>query len=162
MYQLSKISALIIGLIISLLFIIFGGAIYQLLYLGNPMFTENLFDFRDLLRSKSWTINLSIITVAIPWAMAIIYYYVINSVHFDRWWHWCIVWVIISPVTAIIGYKYLTMSMNSLEPGLAFAYEDLNSILAVWNCLLSGLFFIIASYSCRWWSNNCRHTPIPQ
>ena len=27
---------------------------------------------------------------------------------------------------------------------------------------VAAVTFVIASYSMRWWSSNCRHTPIPQ
>jgi len=28
--------------------------------------------------------------------------------------------------------------------------------------LFAAVLYIIASYSMRWWSSNCRHTPLPQ
>jgi hypothetical protein len=28
--------------------------------------------------------------------------------------------------------------------------------------LFAALLYIVASYSMRWWSSNCRHTPLPQ
>lgn len=150
------------GLIVSLLFLFLSGEIYQSLPLGNPLFTEGLEDFRYTLRVENWGVSLALITVIMPWAFMLLYYYAIDSVSFDRWWCWLITALLCATVTSWIGFRYIAAECDALEPGLATAYHALNSLLSAWTAAISSLLFIVASYSARWWSRNCRHTPIPQ
>ena len=96
------------------------------------------------------------ITIAMSWGMAAIYYYVINSVKFDRWYHW----LAMLGVTAVLTPVVCFIAVSSLLEG--FDYGTSEFIFEIYNVLFTALTFIIASFSMRWWSSNCRHTPIPQ
>lgn len=157
-----KIIICAIGVAISALFILCSGSIYQALYLGNPDFTEGLEYFRTDIRQEGWSVELAAITTFLPWLFAILYYYIINSVRFDRWWNWLTVLVLVIIVTPYASLSLLQYRENLLEPGLADVYSQLNLAMTVWSALLAALMFTLSSYSCRWWSTNCRHTPIPQ
>ena len=41
-------------------------------------------------------------------------------------------------------------------------YSDQLFGFSMTNLLVEVLLFVIASYGMRWWSSNCRHTPIPE
>lgn len=118
--------------------------------------------FREDLRSQGWTLHLSLLVTGVPWVMAALFYYLINSVHFDRWWNWLIVLGISSLLTTWACISLLTSRMEQFQPGLSATYAPLTDALAFWLCLFAAGFFVVASYGMRWWSSNCRHTPIPQ
>ncbi|MFR5271036.1 MAG: hypothetical protein ACLTGI_11485 [Hoylesella buccalis] len=74
---------LLAGAVITLLFIIFATSLFESLFyereFSNEMYSANLYFI------------VAIVTALIAWAFAGIYYYVINSVSFSRWYHWLIV-----------------------------------------------------------------------
>ncbi|MDE6243408.1 MAG: hypothetical protein K2M14_05300 [Muribaculaceae bacterium] len=150
------------AVVISLLFLVLGGQIYPRLYFG-PEDLEGIQDvFREDLRSRGWTLHLSMLIVGLPWVMAGLFYYIINSVHFDRWWNWLIVLGVSTLLTAWCSIKMLSGYMEEFQVGLSDYYRPLTETLAGWVALFSAIIFIVASYGLRWWSSNCRHTPIPQ
>lgn len=147
---------------ISILFIIVGGSIYPNLFLGAAD-AEGVQDmFREDLRSQGWTLHLSMLIVALPWVMAVLFYYIINSVHFDRWWNWLIVAGISTLSCTYAAIRMLESRMDAFQLELSDYYRPMTEALAGWIALFALIFFVIASYGIRWWSSNCRHTPIPQ
>ena len=101
---------------------------------------------------------MAIITAVIAWGGAVIYYYVINSVKFDRWYHWLITLAVVTVIAPVVCYAYndyVFADNNLLYIGESVYFEFVNM-------LFTALLFVIASFSVRWWSSNCRHTPIPQ
>jgi hypothetical protein len=100
--------------------------------------------------------TVAVITIAMAWGMAAIYYYVINSVKFDRWYHWLAMMGVTSVLTPVVCYIVVAHLLEGFDYGTAeFTFQ-------VYNILFTALTFVIASFSMRWWSSNCRHTPIPQ
>lgn len=162
MRQEIKFALLGSALLLTVLFIITGGSIYPTLYLG-PTDAEGMQDlFREDLRSQGWTLRLSLLTAVIPWCMAGLFYYIINSVHFDRWWNWLIVLGISTLLTTWAGLTYLTSRMEAFQIGLSDYYAPMTEAFTGWIALFAFLIFTIASVGMRWWSSNCRHTPFPQ
>lgn len=153
---------LFMGLLLTVAFIFCNGSIYQSVWLGNPMFTPELSDFRYTIRTEGINMIMALFVTCIPWGVMLLYYYGINSVHFDRWWHWSLVLIAVILVVTWLCFRYVATQCDAIIPGLSSEYVTVNCSLAIWNALFSGLFFIIASFSARWWSNNCRHTPFPQ
>ncbi|MGM9804597.1 MAG: hypothetical protein ACI308_10530 [Muribaculaceae bacterium] len=97
----------------------------------------------------------AIITVTVAWVMAIIYYYVINSVKMDRWPHWLIMLilnVVISTALCVIANTRMLMA-NSLSYG----NESLQ--MALIHVALALVMFVVASFAIKGWSSNCRHSP---
>ena len=68
----NKVIFLVIGAIISVLFGFFSGTIYEAIYFAEG-FSDTMFQL-DIYKI------VGIITILVPWAIAAIYYYVINSV----------------------------------------------------------------------------------
>jgi hypothetical protein len=101
---------------------------------------------------------MALITIAITWGAAAIYYYAINSVKFDRWYHWLAVAAIVTLLVPIACYAYNDAVFASA--GLGYIGESI--VFQLQNLLWTPLLFVIASFSMRWWSSNCRHTPFPQ
>jgi hypothetical protein len=94
----------------------------------------------------------------VAWGGAAIYYYAINSVKFDRWYHWLAVLAVVVVLGPVLCYLYNDAVFK--DSGLAYTGEAMR--FEVLTVVFTALFYVIASYSIRWWSSNCRHTPIPQ
>ncbi len=146
----SKFILLISGAVVSLLLLIFSAQVFELLYyereFSNEMFNQGLYTIVALL------------IVATAWVMGGIYYYVVNSVSFSRWYHWLVVLGICAVLVPVVTYVWLDGQFAT--DGLDFASQQLT--FALYAMLVEVVMFIIASFSMRWWSSNCRHTPIPE
>lgn len=155
-----KYILLFAGILITLAYLILGGRIFPALYLGVSDADGTL----DMLREdlKLWTLHLSSLTAVIPWIMAVMFYYIINSVDFDRWWNWFIVLALTALLSAWGSLSMLEYLMEEFEPTLSDYYSMYLPPLAVWSAVFSSVLFVIASFAIRWWSSNCRHTPFPQ
>lgn len=141
---------LALGIAASVLFYVLRVQAYEVIYsvpgFSDQFYNAGLYDIIPL------------ITLAIPWASAGIYYYAINSVRFDRWYHWLLVCGISTLLTIIVGY-WVNASLFS-EMGLSYVTESMAFELA--NLVWAAVMYVVASFAMRWWSSNCRHTPIPQ
>ncbi|MBR3100415.1 MAG: hypothetical protein IKH19_01520 [Muribaculaceae bacterium] len=145
---------LITGIVLTIVFFVLASSsgfnIYERLYYSQG--------FNDALYNHNMYPTMALITIAITWGAAAIYYYVINSVKFDRWYHWLAVAAIVTLLVPIVCYAYndAVFARN----GLGYIAESI--VFQLQNLLWTPLLFIIASFAMRWWSSNCRHTPIPQ
>ena len=141
---------LIAGLVITLLFLILSTPIFENLYyereFSNEMYNQNLY------------LVVAVVTALIAWAAAGIYYYAINSVSFSRWYHWLIVLRVAAVLAPTINYIY----PNSIFSGDGLDFSAQLFSFCVMDFVVEAVLFIIASFSIRWWSSNCRHTPIPE
>lgn len=142
---------LAVGIIITVAYMLFPTEMYE---------STNLFDaaFMDEMYNAQMYSTIASSTAITVWVMAIIYYYVINSVRFSRWYHWLIMMVaavLIAPsISFYFPYSEFTEAGKDYMRQL-IQFNILNVVLAI-------LLFIIVSFSVRWWSSNCRHTPIPE
>lgn len=141
---------LIIGAVITLLFLVFSTKIFEMLYyerqFSNEMYNQNLY------------FVVAVITALIAWGFAGIYYYAINSVSFSRWYHWLVVLGVAVVLTSVVNYIYPNNIFSA--DGLDFTAQLFS--FCVVNAAVEAVLFIVASFSMRWWSSNCRHTPIPE
>ena len=141
---------LITGLIITLLFLVFSTKIFESLYyereFSNEMYNQNLY------------FVVAIVTAIIAWVAAGIFYYAINSVSFSRWYHWLTVLGVAVVLSAVVNYIY----PNNIFSGDGLDFSAQLFGFCVVNVAVEAVLFIVASFSMRWWSSNCRHTPIPE
>ncbi len=143
-----KVIFLVAGIIISVLFFIFKVTLYDALYYSNGF-------SNDLGNIDEYT-SVAAITIAMAWGGAAIYYYAINSVKFDRWYHWLATLGVVAVLTPVVDYFVTSSILEGKDYGSAIVSFELHNIV------FAAIMFIIASFSMRWWSSNCRHTPIPQ
>ncbi len=138
------------GMVVSVLFFVLREECYALLF--------DHAGFSDALYNTGLYNTVALITIGMAWVCAGIYYYAINSVYFDRWYHWLAMLAVTVVLTPLVCYAVSASVLHAdgLEYGQQNAAFELSNI--VWSALL----FVVASYSIRWWSSNCRHTPIPQ
>ena len=141
---------LITGLIITLLFLIFSTKIFEALYyereFSNEMYNQNLY------------FVVAVVTAIIAWVTAGIFYYAINSVSFSRWYHWLAVLGVAVVLSAVVNYIY----PNNIFSGEGLDFSAQLFSFCVVNVAVEAVLFVVASFSMRWWSSNCRHTPIPE
>ena len=141
---------LIAGIALTLAFILAASPAYEALYyeraFSNEMYNNSLY------------LVVALITAAVAWAAAGTFYYLINSVRFSRWYHWLIVLAVACVAAPVIVYAYADGVFSDL--GLNFSAQ-LGGFCGV-EVLVEALLFIVASFAIRWWSSNCRHTPIPE
>ena len=140
---------LIAGLVVTALYVIFSMQIYELLYYES--------EFSQAMYEENMYLVVALINSGIALATAAIYYYAINSVSFARWYQ-----LIFLGIAVIFAF-----ALDFIYPNSVFSeydYEFTTQLLqfSLLNIIVEALLFIIVSYSIRWWSSNCRHTPIPQ
>lgn len=145
---------LIAGIVFTVLFFILSCSdsfnIYEMLYYAPG--------YSDQMHNLSTYPVISIITILVAWGGAAVYYFAINSVKFDRWYHWLAILAVVVVLTPTVCYLY----NNSVFTGYGLEYSREALMLELFTVLFAALLYIVASFSMRWWSSNCRHTPIPQ
>lgn len=145
-----KLVYLCIGIALTVLFFVFNEDIYEAMYYSVA--------FNNGLHNYDVYTPITIITILMAWGGAAVYYYAINSVRWDRWWHWLVMLAVVVLLTPIICYIVNVRMFD--ENGISMAAEAAS--FEVFNLVVTAVLFVIASFSMRWWSTNCRHTPIPQ
>ncbi len=117
--------------------------------------------FSDDLYNQNLYLTIGLFMVLIPVGILTLYYYVINSVKFSKWWHWLILVVVLCAVN--FGISYST-SYNELS----YLYEQQNKALPYSTeffsfSLINGLWTFVVSFVwsmiIKWGSKNCRRTP---
>mgnify|MGYP005907991391 FL=1 len=138
------------GIILTILFMVFATDLFEMFYyemqFSNEMYNNGLY----------FVASLS--TAIIAWLCAAIFYYGINSVSFSRWYHWLVMLVIAGIIVTAINVPYLESVFS--DNGIDFSKEL--AVFAMVNIIIECIIYTIASFSMRWWSTNCRHTPIPE
>lgn len=138
------------GIALSVLFIIFSTDIFETFYyereFSNEMYNQGLYT------------TVAVITVGVAWLLAALFYYVIDSVRFSRWYHWTI--MMAAAVLAVIAVNTFYADKVFAESGLDFSGRLFG--FGIVDGIYAAVVFAVASFSMRWWSKNCRHTPIPE
>ena len=147
---MKNIILLAAGLLLTLLFLILSATVFEEIFyereFSNEMYNQGLY------------LPASLLVTGMAWAMAAVYYYLINSVNFSRWYHWIIMLIVTAVLSTTGVYAYTGNALA--DEGLSFGFQL--TIFSGVCTAMTVLFFIIASFSMRWWSSNCRHTPIPE
>jgi len=151
---MKRVVFLAIGLVITLVFVALSYSqnsnIFEMLYFNQG--------FNDQLYNLNVYPMVAMIVAGMAWAGAGVYYYVINSVNFDRWFHWAGVLGVITLAAPVVCYAVINGILKS--NGLDYTGEAVQFIMQLF--VMTAVLFVVASFSMRWWSTNCRHTPFPQ
>jgi hypothetical protein len=123
--------------------------LYELLYYTSP--------FSDDLYQEQLYAPLGIIALLSALLIAVLFYYVINRPSFSRWYHWLIMLGICFGINYATGVSIPKSKLSPLNP----AYSSEYWTFAIFNSILAILLYIIFSFMIRWWSTNCKRTPIP-
>ena len=146
----TKFVLLVTGALLSLLLVVFAAQVFELLYyereFSNEMFNQGNYT------------TVALLAVGVAWVLAAVFYYAVNSVSFSRWYHWLIVLAVAAMTVPVVVYVWLDGQFAG--DGLDFSGQLLSfSLMAM---LVEVVIFTVASFSMRWWSSNCRHTPFPE
>ncbi len=146
---MKHLTYMIIGIGITVLFFalscIDGFILYD--FISFQGYTNLMYDYFPVI---------ALITIIVAWGGAAIYYYAINSVKFDRWYHWLATLGAVSLIAPIACFIYNKSVFSE------YTYSSELILFEIHTIVYAALLFIVASFSMRWWSSNCRHTPIPQ
>ena len=146
----TKFILLVLGALLSLLFVVFAAQVFEMLYyereFSNEMFNQGHYT------------TIGLLVTGVAWALSAVFYYAVNSVSFSRWYHWLIVLAVAAAIVIIVSYIWLDGQFAT--DGLDFSGQLFNFVLIT--MLVEVVAFTIASFSMRWWSSNCRHTPLPE
>ena len=139
---------LAIGVLLAVLFLLFPAQIYEGIRYFNGGYSNEMYNYGVY-------DTFALIMLLVTWIMAVVYYYVINSVRFDRWPHWLIMLVVSMAVApgVCFGYNEYVFAEN----GLSYLSESMQMVFV--NVLMAAVWYVVASFSIRWWSSNCRHSP---
>ncbi len=138
---------LIASAVVTLIFIIFPTLVYELV--------DSQSEFANEMYNEGYYLIVALIAAGVAWGGAALFYYVINSVSFSRWYHWLITLLVVSAVSTIAGFSYLGGALST-------DYGSNLTSFSVLQFATTAVIFILASFGMRWWSSNCRHTPIPE
>ena len=141
---------LVFGIVITLVLVLFSSHIYEALYYERA--------FSDAMYNGNVYFMIALFSSIILWVMAVVYYYIINSVRFSRWYHWLVMLLGASCLATTVNYYYAKSIFTADK--LDFSLQLFN--FSVVETILNMVLFIVVSFSIRWWSSNCRHTPIPE
>lgn len=118
-------------------------------------------NFSNDLYNQNLYITIGLCMVLIPVILLSIYYYMVDSVKFNKWYHWVILVVVLAAINFCIAYF---TSYNELS----FIYEQQNKALPyasefVGFSLINVLWTVLVSFAwsmmIKWGSKNCRRTP---
>lgn len=147
---MNKAILTVVAAVVSVVMVVLSPQIFELCYyereFSNEMYNEGLYPISAL----------TIVIVA--WAVAALFYYVINSVSFSRWHHWLIMLVAASVISPVVIYSY----SSAIFSDIGYDFSAQLSFFCIYSAVLTAIIFTIVSYGIRWWSCNCRHTPIPE
>ena len=127
-----------IGIVVTIVFFILscsdGFNIYEQLFFNqgynDKMFNLNMYPV------------IAAITIGLAWGGAAIYYYAINSVKFDRWYHWLAVLGVVAVLTPVVCYIYNDTVFA--DNGLMYITESI--MFELQTVLFAALLFIVASF----------------
>lgn len=146
----NKAIYLITGIVVTALFFVFRVEVYEGFFQAPG--------YSDAMYNNGVYAIVGCISAVMAWAAAAAFYYLINSVRFARWWHWLCIGAIVTLLAPIVCYFVNASIFNS--EGLSYAAEMV-SFEGI-NLIFTAILYVVASFSIRWWSTNCRHTPFPQ
>lgn len=139
--------------------LLIGGAVLTVLFMIFPSLVFEMADsqseFANEMYNENYYFVVAVISSVMAWGVAALFYYVINSVSFSRWYHWLLSLLAVSIVAPVVNYIYL-------DGALSIDYSSKLFNFSIIDFVVTALLFIIASFAIRWWSGNCRHTPIPE
>lgn len=135
---------LFVAMAVTILYVVFATPIYDILYHGNAEFSDMMFE-------QNLYVSVALITSAIVWVGAILYYWIL-----DRYSSW-LIWILFFAVVLVgssVGAFYF--------PDMKFAEYDFTQDLqmfALVNIAVAFVLFFAVSLGVKNLSKNCATTP---
>lgn len=136
---------LLIGVIITVLYLVFATPIYELMYydaeFSNEMYNENMY------------FVVAVTTSLIAWGIAILYYWIID--YLDRWYHWILAFILSVACTPVVTFVYPDSTFSEMN----LDYSTQLGNFAIVNIIIGIILFLVASFSVKNLSSHCSATP---
>lgn len=125
--------------------------------------------------------TIGFIALGISLVLVAIYYYLINHPRLNHWWHWLIFLILTGLINLFTGFGYIYSKLNEGKIPACYTHSQFETagngsiygvsgteILTNANCWQFGIanlivaigFFIFLSFAFKWWSRNCKYSPI--
>ena len=117
--------------------------------------------FSDDMYGNNLYVPIGICMVLVPVVLLTLYYYVLNSSRFNRWWHWLLLVVIICVINFGIAFGISYGSILNMhgtpEVGYPLLADSLgfSFVNVLWTIVISFVWSMII----KWGSSQCRRTP---
>ena len=112
-------------------------------------------------------------TLIISLVIVVVFYYIINHPRYCKWWSWLITLGVNSIIALFVGYGIVkTKYINGyIHDSLMYQRDADGNILSVligdancWsfgiaNVFVAVMFFIVFTFTLKWWSRNAKHVP---
>lgn len=141
---------LIGGIVVTLLVIIFPDHVFEAMYYSN--------EFSNEMYNEHLYVVAALVTAGVAWGAAALFYYAIDSVSFSRWWHWLATGAVATVAAPVASSAWASSAFTAL--GYDFSAQLVS--FGLFQAILTMAMYAVASFAMRWWSANCRHTPIPE
>lgn len=116
---------------------------------------------------------IGLVNVGITLLLVIVYYYAINHPRFSKWKSWLLVLCIAAIIQLFIGYSWTANAYLNGEIGdclMNSRNEDgeiINQLISISDCWGFGVanmfisigFFVLFSFSLKWWSGHAKYSP---
>lgn len=136
---------LLVGVIITVLYLVFATPIYELMYydaeFSNEMYNENMY------------FVVAVTTSLIAWGIAILYYWIID--YLDRWYHWILAFILSVACTPVVTFVYPDSTFSEIN----LDYSTQLGNFAIVNIVIGIILFLVASFSVKNLSSHCSATP---
>ena len=106
--------------------------------------------------------SICVSTFAICIGVFVLFYYLLNSPRFNRWWSWLIMLIIVGASAFGWGYQVVNTDIvsQSIAPSLITKIGSLNATMfGLYNMVLAAIIFFVLTLALRHWSKNCKHSP---
>lgn len=142
------IAGLAVGIALTLAYVLGAADAYETVMRFDDGFSDALYNY-------GLYTSFALITALVAWGAAAVYYYLINSVRFDRASHW----LTVGMVAVVVSSAACLCHNSRVFAAEALAYADDSLRLLFCHALWAALLYVTASLAMRHWSSNCRHSP---
>lgn len=147
---------------------------FQSLYGVN--LSEHLWGWEDATQAYTGPLVYNVVgfyTLIVSAIVVVLYYYVIDSPRFCKWWHWGIVAILNSVIALFLGYyrAYSDYNNGGIADSLMYLRDENGEVVdtligtsdcwgvGVVNMFVAFIFFFLLSLFLHWWSVNARYAP---
>lgn len=107
-------------------------------------------------------IPIGLITLAVSLVVVLLYYYVFQHPRYSRWWSWLLTMILNGVISMFIAAGTALSRLNSgaIPEDLAEYIYPLDCwMFGVANLLVSFIFYIVFTFTLKWWSRDAKHVP---
>lgn len=136
----------VVGVAITVLYVIFSTQFYELLYRGSS-------DFANEMYNNNMYLVVAIATTLVVWTIAALYYVFIDK--FPRFISWFIFFIVAILCAPAVNFVYVNSEFQEMNLDFVMDLEN----FALVNVAVTAVLFFIVSLCIKGLSKNCATTP---